>query len=68
MATHYLKSQATNLDLSRSIPDSQVHGANMGPTLGRQDPGVPHVGHVKLVIWNVHFSEPQIWIFQLFIH
>ena len=25
-------------------PDSKVHGANMGPIWGRQDPGVPHVG------------------------
>ena len=34
-------------------PDSKVHGANMGPTWGRQDPGGPHVGHVNLVIWVV---------------
>ena len=26
------------------IPDSKVHGANMGPIWGRQDPGGPHVG------------------------
>ena len=32
-------------------PDSQVHGANMGPTWGRQDPGRPHVGHMKIAIW-----------------
>ena len=32
-------------------PDSKVHGANMGPTWGRQDPGGPHVGHVNLAIW-----------------
>ena len=30
------------------IPDSKVHGANMGPTWGRQDPGGPHVGRVNL--------------------
>ena len=24
------------------FPDSKVHGANMGHTLGRQDPGGPH--------------------------
>ena len=23
-------------------PDSKVHGANMGPTWGQQDPGWPH--------------------------
>ena len=33
-------------------PDSKVHGANMGPTWGRLDPGGPHVGHVKLAIWE----------------
>ena len=32
-------------------PDSKVHGANMGPTWGRQDPGGPHVGPVNLAIW-----------------
>ena len=25
-------------------PDSKVHGTNMGPRWGRQDPGGPHVG------------------------
>ena len=35
-----------------TIPDSKVHGANMGPTWGRQDPGGPHVGHVNLAIWD----------------
>ena len=34
------------------IPDSKVNGANMGPTWGRQGPGGPQVGHVKLAIWN----------------
>ena len=31
-------------------PESKIHGANMGPTWGRQDPGGPHVGHMKFVI------------------
>ena len=31
--------------------DRKVHGATWGPPLGRQDPGGPHVGHVKLAIW-----------------
>ena len=34
------------------IPDIKVHGANMGPTWGRQDPGGPHVGHMNLAIWD----------------
>ena len=36
---------------SRShIPDSKVHGANMGPIWGRQDPGGPHVGPMSPAI------------------
>ena len=31
------------------VPDSKVHGANMGPTWGRQDPGGPHVGPMNLL-------------------
>ena len=38
-------------------PDSKVHGANMGPIWGRQDPGGPHVGPMKLLSGYVeHFS------------
>ena len=33
-------------------PDSKVHGANMGPIWGRQGPGGPHVGPMKLAIWG----------------
>ena len=29
--------------ISEHIPESKVHGANMGPIWGRQDPGGPHV-------------------------
>ena len=35
------------------IPDNKVHGANMGPTWGRQDLGEPHDGHTNLAIWDV---------------
>ena len=38
------------------IPDSKVYGAYMGPTLGRQDPGGPHVGPMILAIWDVDTS------------
>ena len=34
-----------------TTPDSKVHGANMGPIWGRQDPGGPHVGPMNLAIW-----------------
>ena len=32
--------------------DSKVHGANMGPTWGWQDPGGPHVGPMNLAVWE----------------
>ena len=35
-----------------TIPDSKVHGANMGPIRGRQDPGGPHVGPMHFAIWD----------------
>ena len=35
------------------IPDSKVHGTNMGPAWGRQDPGGPHVGPMNLAIWHI---------------
>ena len=35
-----------------TIPDSKVHGANMGAIWGRQDPGGPHVGPMNFVIWD----------------
>ena len=35
----------------KTFPDSKVHGSNMGPTWGRQDPGVPHVGPMNFAIW-----------------
>ena len=38
--------------MTEQLPDNKVHGANMGPTWGRQDPGEPHVGHVNLDIWG----------------
>ena len=35
---------------SHEHPESKVHGANMGPIWGRQDPGGPHVGPVNFAI------------------
>ena len=35
------------------LPDSKVHGANMGPTWGRQDPGGHHVGPMNFAIWEL---------------
>ena len=38
------------------VPDSKVHGTNMGPIWGRQDPGGPHVGPVNFAIWGAFFN------------
>ena len=35
----------------RNIPDSKVHGANMGPIWGRQGRGGPHAGPMNFAIW-----------------
>ena len=37
-------------EMTHTYPDNKVHGANMGPTWGQQDPSGPHVGHVNLAI------------------
>ena len=52
---------------SYGIPDSKVHGANMGPIWGQQDPGGPHVAPWTLLsgivfgpfMWFIypHFSQ-----------
>ena len=34
-----------------NYPDSKVHGANMGPIWGRQDPGGSHIGPINFAIW-----------------
>ena len=39
------------LNKQGSSPESKIHGANVGPTWGRQAPGGPHVGHMTLAIW-----------------
>ena len=36
----------------RHNPDGNVHGANMGPNRGRQDPGGPHAGPINFAIWE----------------
>ena len=35
----------------QTYPDNKVHGDNMGPIWGRQDPGGPHVGPMNFAIW-----------------
>ena len=45
----------------RSVPDSKVHGANMGPIWGRQEPGGPHVGLMNLAIWGYIKQTQPYW-------
>ena len=43
-----------------TIPDSKVHGANMGPTWVLSAPGEPHVGPMNLTIWDIsHIYQPN---------
>ena len=42
----------SHLPKKGDYPDSKVHGANMGPIWGRQDPGEPHVGPMNFAIWD----------------
>ena len=43
-----LTSKSTKLQ--RKDPHNKVHGANMRPIWGRQDPGGPHVGPMNFAI------------------
>ena len=42
-----------NEQMMPSYPDSKVHGDNMGPIWGRQDPDGSHVSPMNLAIWIV---------------
>ena len=46
----YIHSKRWQLHVMR-YPNCKVHGANMGPIWGRQDPGGPHVGPLNFAIW-----------------
>ena len=45
--------------LSLKVPDNKVHGANMGPISGRQDPGGPHVGPMNFAIWGCTYPAKR---------
>ena len=46
--------------LSGKFPVSKIHGANVGPAWGRQDPSGPHVGHTKLAIWVIIYLSTKV--------
>ena len=37
---------------NNGIPDSKIHGANMGPTWVLSAPDGPHIGPMKFSIWD----------------
>ena len=43
--------------IEQTCPDNKVHGANMGPIWGRQDPGGPHVGPMNFAIWEASYDR-----------
>ena len=45
----------------KSLPDSKVHEANMGPIWGRQDLGGPHVDPINFAIWAVIQNLHELW-------
>ena len=46
-----MKHILNKLKCAHDHPDSKIHGANMGPVWGREDPGGPHVGPMNFAIW-----------------
>ena len=44
-----------------NIPDSKVHGANMGPIWGRHDPGGPYVGPMNFAIRDNFRGVFNVW-------
>ena len=48
------------LPFANRNPDSKVHGANMGPIWGLQDPGGPHVGPMNFAIWE-HITARRLY-------
>ena len=57
-------------DALATIPDNKVHGTNMGPIWGREDPGGSHVGPMNFAIWDCLSLEKRyiqkgfVWITQ----
>ena len=50
--------EVCGFDAAVKYPDSKVHGANMGPTWGRQDPSGSHVGPMNFAIWGSFNPRP----------
>ena len=50
---HFLNSSGICSNM-KTVPDSKVHGTNMGSIWGRQDLGGPHVGPMNFAIWGIY--------------
>ena len=47
-----------------TLPDSKVHGVNVGPIWGRQDPDGPHVGSMNFAILDIILKVVQLKIYD----
>ena len=45
-----------------NVPDSKVHGANMGSIWDRQDLGGPHVDPMNLAIWGTYIFVTVVFL------
>ena len=52
----------------KDTPYSKVHGDNMGPIWGRQNPDGPHVGPMNFAIWDTFLTQPAVNIAMNKIH
>ena len=52
LTTHMIHGNHKPLLVNDSNTDSKVHGANMGPIWGRQDPGGSNFGPMNFAIWE----------------
>ena len=62
MVQIYEEVHLLNLNSKYSHPDSNAHGAIMGPTWGRQDPGGPHDGPTNCYLGSFHQNIIQYMI------
>ena len=60
--TSWTEQELDRTKLESESPDSKVHGANMGPIWGQQDPGEPHVGPLNLAISMIRVNFHKIII------
>ena len=56
----------TFLSLMKIVPDSKVHGANMGPTWVLSVPAGPHVGLMNLAVWGSILLRHAREVFSVF--